>query len=406
MFRKNIASQAVYAQMNSRTDGSPLTSSVSINVDNSGGYASGGGTLSHLGNGFWKYTFTQAETNYNAWGFQFTHASGVNIGGTIVATAADPTDATAFGLSRIDAAVSTRASQTSVDTVDDFLDTEIAAIKAKTDNLPSDPADASDIAASFSTVNTKLDTIDDFLDTEVAAIKTKTDNLPANTATELTSISTKIDTVDDFLDTEIAAIKTKTDALPANTASELTTIASKIDTVDDFLDTEIAAIKAKTDNLPAAPAATGDIPSAATIADAVWDEAQSGHTTAGTFGKYLDDEVSSVSGGGGGSLTASDVWSHATRTLSAGVDLSAQAKADVNAEVVDALSTDTHSELTSLPGASPTFKQMVQFVYTILRNKLTTTSSTGTLYRNDGTTSLGTNSVSDDGTTYSKGRFS
>jgi hypothetical protein len=356
--------------MNSRTDGSPLTSSVSINVDNSGGYASGGGTLSHLGNGFWKYTFTQAETNYNAWGFQFTHASGVNIGGTIVATAADPTDATAFGLSRIDAAVSTRASQTSVDTVDDFLDTEIAAIKAKTDNLPSDPADASDIAASFITVNTKLDTIDDFLDTEVAAIKTKTD------------------------------------ALPANTASELTTIASKIDTVDDFLDTEIAAIKAKTDNLPAAPAATGDIPSAATIADAVWDEAQSGHTTAGTFGKYLDDEVSSVSGGGGGSLTASDVWSHATRTLSAGVDLSAQAKADVNAEVVDALSTDTHSELTSLPGASPTFKQMVQFVYTILRNKLTTTSSTGTLYRNDGTTSLGTNSVSDDGTTYSKGRFS
>lgn len=35
----------------------------------------------------------------------------------------------------IDAAVSTRASQTSVDTVDDFLDTEIAAIKTKTDQL-------------------------------------------------------------------------------------------------------------------------------------------------------------------------------------------------------------------------------------------------------------------------------
>jgi hypothetical protein len=31
----------------------------------------------------------------------------------------------------------------------------------------------------------------------------------------------------------------------------------------------------------------------ASIADAVWDEAQSGHTTAGTFGKYLDVEVSS-----------------------------------------------------------------------------------------------------------------
>jgi hypothetical protein len=45
--------------------------------------------------------------------------------------------------------------------------------------------------------------------------------------------------------------------------------ASALATVDDFLDTEIAAIKAKTDNLPASPAATGDIPSAASIATAV-----------------------------------------------------------------------------------------------------------------------------------------
>lgn len=77
----------------------------------------------------------------------------------------------------LNATISSRASQTSLDTVDDFLDTEVAAIKAKTDNLPSDPADASDIASSFSTVNTKLNTIDDFLDTEIAAIKTVTDKL-------------------------------------------------------------------------------------------------------------------------------------------------------------------------------------------------------------------------------------
>lgn len=71
---------------------------------------------------------------------------------------------------------------TKVDTVDDFLDTEIAAIKAKTDNLPSDPADASDIAASFVTVNSTLSTIAGYVDTEVAAIKAKTDNLPASPA--------------------------------------------------------------------------------------------------------------------------------------------------------------------------------------------------------------------------------
>jgi hypothetical protein len=48
---------------------------------------------------------------------------------------------------RLDLILDARASQASVDTIDDFLDTEIAAIKAKTDTLPADPADASDIAA-------------------------------------------------------------------------------------------------------------------------------------------------------------------------------------------------------------------------------------------------------------------
>jgi hypothetical protein len=39
-----------------------------------------------------------------------------------------------------------------------LIDTEVAAIKAKTDNLPSDPADASDIAASFATLTAALPT--------------------------------------------------------------------------------------------------------------------------------------------------------------------------------------------------------------------------------------------------------
>lgn len=50
--------------------------------------------------------------------------------------------------------------------------------------------------------------------------------------------------------------------------------------------------------VPSAQISGASAPTAAAIADAVWDEAQSGHTTAGTFGKYLDTEVSGVSGGG------------------------------------------------------------------------------------------------------------
>jgi hypothetical protein len=112
-------------------------------------------------------------------------------------------------------------------TIDDFLDTEVAAIKAKTDNLPADPADASDIAASFTTVNTALTTIDDFLDTEIAAIKAKTDNLPADPAdasdiaASFVTVNAALTTIDDFLDTEIAAIKTKTDQLAFTTANRV-----------------------------------------------------------------------------------------------------------------------------------------------------------------------------------------
>ena len=105
-----------------------------------------------------------------------------------------------------------------------YVDTEVAAIKAKTDNLPSDPADASDIASSFSTVNSTLATIAAYIDTEVAAIKAKTDNLPADPA----------------------------DA--SDIASSFSTVNSTLATIAGYLDTEIAAIKAKTDNLPSDPA--------------------------------------------------------------------------------------------------------------------------------------------------------
>jgi hypothetical protein len=49
----------------------------------------------------------------------------------------------------------------------------------------------------------------------------------------------------------------------------------------------------------------------ATGVDAIWDEAQSGHTTAGTFGKYLDAQVSSVGGGLTAGSIADAVWDEA-----------------------------------------------------------------------------------------------
>ena len=154
---------------------------------------------------------------------------------------------------------------TQLTTIDDFLDTEVAAIKAKTDNLPSDPADASDIAALLSTITGYIDTevasILAAVDTEVAAIKAKTDNLPASPANEatLTTIAGYIDTevasILAAVDTEVAAIKAKTDNLPtdpadaSDIAASFASIASTLSTLSAYVDTEVAAIKAKTDSL-------------------------------------------------------------------------------------------------------------------------------------------------------------
>jgi hypothetical protein len=77
--KKNVGSQHIAVQMNSRTDGSPLTTSVAVavTVDN-GTSTTGAGTLTHKANGHWDYEPTQGETNGDHVAFQFTHATGVN----------------------------------------------------------------------------------------------------------------------------------------------------------------------------------------------------------------------------------------------------------------------------------------------------------------------------------------
>jgi hypothetical protein len=136
----------------------------------------------------------------------------------------------------------------------DAIDITADAIKLKTDNLPSDPADASDIAGSFTTVNGKLDTIDDFLDTEVAAIKAKTDQLTFTVANQVDSNA-------------LSGGGSGLDA--AGVRSALGMASANLDTQLGTIDTVVDGIAAKTVNLPASPAATGDIPSAATNASAV-----------------------------------------------------------------------------------------------------------------------------------------
>ncbi len=163
-----------------------------------------------------------------------------------------------------------------------------------------------------------------------------------------------------FTDMAAADVRTAVGLAAANLDTQLGTLAtgSNLAVVAGYLDTEIAAIKAKTDNLPASPAATGDIPSAAAIADAVWDEAQSGHTTAGTFGKYLDAAVSGVSTGGVSAADIADaVWDEALAGH-AGAGSAGAAVSDILTDTgttlqgeLDGIQSDTEDIQSRLPAA-------------------------------------------------------
>lgn len=179
---------------------------------------------------------------------------------------------------------------TQLTAIDDFLDTEIAAIKAKTDNLPATPASTSDIPSAATVASTVWSNLTRTLssganivlakgtgitglnDLDAAGIRSAVGLSSANVDTQLSAIAS-------YIDTEIAAIKAKTDALPSDPAdasdiaASFSSLASTLATIASYIDTEVAAIKAKTDNLPATPASTSDIPSAATVASTVWSNA-------------------------------------------------------------------------------------------------------------------------------------
>ena len=209
--KKNVASQIVGAQMISSTDGTDFTGAVVCYVTGDGGAQAtgsvGSGACTHEGNGFHTYTPAQAETNYDHVAFTFRGT------GAITATRQEypefPQTGDAFARLGAPAGASVSA--------------DVAAMKVDT---------AAILVDTGTTLDGKINTIDDFLDTEVAAIlaavdtevaaiKAVTDLLP--NAGALTSLATQasVNTIDDFLDTEVAAIKAVTDALGTSAAARL-----------------------------------------------------------------------------------------------------------------------------------------------------------------------------------------
>lgn len=198
------------------------------------------------------------------------HVTGGTTGAAIIAagSAGDPWSTSlpgAYGAGtagkiigdNINATISSRASQTSLDTLDDYVDTEVAAIKAKTDQLIFTVTNQVDVnVVSWKGSAAPAMTGDAFarlgspagasIAADIAAIQAKTTNLPSDPA-DASVIAGRFDT----LDTAVSPI--------SSINTNVGTILTDTGLIKGYLDTEIAAIKAKTDNLPSDPADASDI---------------------------------------------------------------------------------------------------------------------------------------------------
>ena len=251
------------------------------------------------------------------------------------------------------------ATAAALDAVDNFIDTEVAAIlaavdtevaaiKAKTDNLPASPAavgSAMTLTAAYDKakddVLTPLAVVDSIVDglkttldnihdtdlpavkTETAAIKAKTDLIPASPAEagEYTAAIAAVKSVaDDILVDTGTTLDTLIKDIPTNAE-----LATALGTADDAVLAAVAAAKVVIDDihdtdLPAVKAETALI---------VEDTGTTIPATLATIAGYTDG-------------IAGDVWSHATRTLTVpavamsdpedGTTLTLYKDADINIE--------------------------------------------------------------------------
>lgn len=162
------------------------------------------------------------------------------------------------------------------------------------------------------------------------------------------------------------------DAAGVSVAADVITI--KTETALIVADTN----ELQTDDVPGLIAALND-PTAATVADAVWDEAQADHVAVGSFG-IIASEIASI-------LVDTAEIGTAGIGLSDLGGMSAGMKAEVNVEALDVLNTDTFAEPgQGTPPATTTLVQKIGYLFKNFRNKKTETNTEFNLYADDAAT--------------------
>lgn len=86
--------------------------------------------------------------------------------------------------------------------------------------------------------------------------------------------------------------------------------------------------------------------------------------------------------------------------------IAADALAAIKALVVEALDTDTYGEPAAVPAATASISDKISWLSALSRNKITQTSGTQVLRNDADDAAIASSSVSDDGTTFTRGEYS
>jgi hypothetical protein len=125
-----------------------------------------------------------------------------------------------------------------------------------------------------------------------------------------------------------------------------------------------------------------------------------GQTVTAAAGVTLPTSVASPTNITAGTITT---VTNLTNAPTSG-DLTATMKTSINTEVLDVLNVDTFAEASQgAPGATVTLAAKIGYLYKAWRNKSTQTSSEYALYNDDAATVDHKSTVSDDGTTFTRG---
>ena len=286
--KKNVASQVVGCQMNSATDGSAFSGTVTVYVTGDAGTQAlgsvGSGVCTHEGNGFHTYAPAQAETNYDHVAFTFIGSGAIP--STVQIYTSFPQTGDSYA--RIGAPAGASASA------------DIAAIKAvlpsalgANGNIKADVRDFNGTAGAFASgrpevntthiagtawASTTLFTLASHDPGATLGTSTLTQSQVTGGAYALNSASFAFNAALDLTTAQKASVNAEADTALSDVGLT-STVTGRIDVATS---TRLASASYTTP------------PTSAANADAVWDEILSGHVISGSAGEAL-----AASGGAG-----------------------------------------------------------------------------------------------------------